>query len=179
MPTTAINNTISVVITLQKMIMPKANSYRAPWIALLWSAMLPGLGHFYNKDYILGITLLFLEIGVNCMANLNQGIYYAFNGYFADACSVINYQWILFYPAIYAFSMWHAYNNAIDINADLEVVPPKQQRSRYTGAFIGFTLGLLFGTIWNYQLVIVVGLVEGVVGLVAGYYIEKYLTQNI
>ncbi|SDE29305.1 hypothetical protein SPACI_048750 [Sporomusa acidovorans DSM 3132] len=150
--------------------------YPKPWISFLWSAMFPGFGQLYNRDYIMGITLLILETVINYMAKLNLCIYYVFNGDFEQALKNIDFQWILFYPAIWSFSMWQAYDYAVAIKTYHEFSGmPKQQRSNNAGAFIGLNLGLLFGTLWHHQLIIFWGLGMGAAGFIVGYYIEKVL----
>nr|WP_144036446.1 hypothetical protein [Sporomusa acidovorans] len=72
---------------------------------------------------------MILETVINYMAKLNLCIYYVFNGDFEQALKNIDFQWILFYPAIWSFSMWQAYDYAVAIKTYHEFSGmPKQQR---------------------------------------------------
>lgn len=157
--------------------MPLPTTYRTPWVALTWSAMLPGLGQLYNHDYLVAILLLILEIGINFFSCLNCAILSEFRTSFPHAIKPDHLQWILFYPSIYAFSMWHALNRSIEINQSLKkqgvelTTPPK-----LTGLFIAFCIGMLFGIIWPYNKHhILTGLAGGIAGMPIGYVLEKAL----
>lgn len=125
-------------------------SYRSPWTALGWSAMIPGLGQLYNQEYILGILMIAMEFVINNNAQLNLAIHYSFNFDFDECRKVIDYHWLQFYPGLWTFSMWQAYNRAIHINENLQTqgVTPKKITVRYSGFFIGLTIGMHLGSIW-------------------------------
>lgn len=90
--------------------------YKSPITALSWSLMMCGFGQFYNGQYIFGMVLLLCEGMVNVLSKLNVSILHSFHGKFQMAHDVVSYQWGIFYPSIYGFSMWQAYNKAIIIN---------------------------------------------------------------
>lgn len=79
---------------------------------LLWSIAFPGFGQLLNGRYIKGIVFIFLEIIVNVLAHFNQIIIYSFIGEIEKAILNANYQWLMFYPCLYFFSMWDAYKDA-------------------------------------------------------------------
>ena len=120
----------------------KVNVHKSPLAAALWSVAFPGLGQIYNRDYIVGFAVLVGELIINIMAKLNLAIFYAFTGNFQLSVQVIDYQWGLFYPSLYAYSIWSAYNRAKEINHELTLagtVPqPKTTISNYTGCFLAF-----------------------------------------
>jgi len=72
---------------------------------LLWSIAFPGFGQLLNKKYFKGTLLIFLEILVNVLGNLNEVIILSFQGNIEMAIDQANYQWIMFYPCIYFFAM--------------------------------------------------------------------------
>ncbi|OIJ18134.1 hypothetical protein BKP45_11095 [Anaerobacillus alkalidiazotrophicus] len=80
--------------------------------ALFWSIALPGFGQFINKKYYKGTILLILEVVINVMSNFNLIIVYSFNGNIDQAIGATNYQWLMFYPCFYLFSLWDAYRDA-------------------------------------------------------------------
>lgn len=121
--------------------------YKSPIAALLWSFALPGFGQIYNGEVLIGVIFMILELGTNVISNLNLAIFETFHGDFDKAHSVINYNWGMFYPSVWAFSMWQAYNKAKMINCKLD---NKQfRKSEYTGFFIGAVIGMNFGVYWH------------------------------
>lgn len=68
-------------------------------------------GQFYNGQYVFGFMPLISEFTVNILSNLNPYIHHTYHGDFIKAHVVVNYQWGLFYPSLYGFSISQAYNN--------------------------------------------------------------------
>lgn len=143
-----------------------------------WSTLLPGFGQLYNRDYILGFTVLVLEVVINVIGNINRSIYFAFNGDFAMSHQVLNYQWALFYPSIYAYSIWQAFNYA-ERNNRMITEPEalkKEPSDKHTGFYIGFAVGMTLGTIWSFLGSPVIGaLIGGAIGGISGTLIEKII----
>ncbi|WNF38763.1 hypothetical protein RJD24_10215 [Bacillaceae bacterium IKA-2] len=160
----------------------KINVYKSPKAAALWSIALPGLGQVYNRDYIVGFILLIGEVIINVMSNLNLAIFYAFTGNVQQSFQVIDFQWGLFYPSLYAYSIWSAYNRANEINFQLKndnIAPPNETISKYTGLFFGFLIGMHSGIYWmNYVSPIFGGLLVGFGGAILGHQIEKFYVNR-
>jgi TM2 domain-containing membrane protein YozV len=79
---------------------------------LLWSIALPGFGQFLNGKYVKGIVLLILEFLVNVQANFNEIIILSFHGDIEKAIVQADYQWLMFYPCLYFYTMWDAFKDA-------------------------------------------------------------------
>ena len=95
-----------------------------------------------------GIVLLGLEFIVNLNSNLNLSLADTFMGDINSAHHVINYRWALFYPSLYGYAIWQAFNFAIANNNRIngkDVV----QRTYLSGFFIGLVLGMDFGLFWH------------------------------
>lgn len=153
-------------------------TYRGPWAALLWSAMFPGLGQLYNRDHWIGILIMILELSLNSLSNLNYQIMLEFNAQQHSQLPHMNLHWLMFYPGIYSFSMWHAYNRAVAQNQELNLqgTQPANHHPRFTGLFIGLSIGMLFGIIWPYkQLPILSGLGYGFVAMAVGHVLDLFL----
>ncbi|MDO7789082.1 hypothetical protein P6N53_17870 [Desulforamulus aquiferis] len=149
--------------------------YRNPWIAMAWSTLFPGFGQIYNRDYLPAVLFLVSEFLINVMANLNIGIYHAFNGDYGKSLSVLDFQWLLFYPCIYGFSIWQAYRYAIDNNTNLPIDENTKRASiKNAGVYIGLVVGMTLGTIWWTFMgnPIINGLVGGGIGAIIGFSIE-------
>src|SRR3954470_12549150 len=76
--------------------------------AILWSIALPGFAQLLNGK----IIFIFLELLVNVNSHFNIVILYSFQGRIREAIEATNYQWLMFYPCLYMFSMWDAYKDA-------------------------------------------------------------------
>lgn len=156
-------------------------NYKVPWVALLWSAMLPGLGQLYNRDIWIGLFMLVFEVVINVMAHVNWCIYLEFNGNFDQSAKAANIEWMLLYPGGWLYAMWQAYDRAVEINEALEAqeLPRKPRSTHLAGAFVGSTVGMLLGVIWHVNdAVILTGLAGGGVGFAFGYALERLLSRQ-
>lgn len=79
---------------------------------ILWSIALPGFPQLLVGLWFKGTLFVLLEIIINVKSNFNLGIMYSFLGETRKAASVIDYQWLMFYPCLYMFAMWDAYKIA-------------------------------------------------------------------
>ncbi|WP_163970919.1 hypothetical protein [Oceanobacillus halotolerans] len=105
--------------------------------ALLWSIALPGFAQLLNEKYIKGLLFVGLEIIVNVMGNFNKIIILSYHGNIQGAIEQTNYQWLMFYPCLYFFTMWDAYRDASDDHEPFIFLP------FVFGAYF-VTLGLIF-----------------------------------
>lgn len=80
--------------------------------ALMWCIALPGFGQFINKKFGKGILFVLLEVVINIMASFNLAIVYSFNGFIDKAIEVTDFQWLMFYPCLYFYSLWDAYRDS-------------------------------------------------------------------
>src|SRR3954468_10828000 len=78
-------------------------------IAGLFSILMPGFGQMYNKQFIKGFILLLIEHYDNVTAHINKAIFLDFNGYHQQALEVTNFQYLLFYPGFYVYTVWDAW----------------------------------------------------------------------
>ncbi|MFZ3578784.1 hypothetical protein [Virgibacillus sp. DJP39] len=158
--------------------------YKYPTASLLWSLALPGFGQFYNGQILLGTILLFTELLANILSGLNLSIFETFHGNFKNSHDVMNYQWGMFYPSIWGFSMWQAYNYAIAGNQQIK---GKRSKAYLTGFFFGGVVGMNFGIYWHVSFLyslklfhflespICLGLILGIVCAFLGHWFEKTL----
>jgi hypothetical protein len=163
--------------------------YKSPIAALLWSVMMCGFGQFYNGQYIFGTLLLVCEFATNVLSQLNLSILHSFHLNHQTAHDVVDFQWGLFYPATYLFSIWQAYNKAIIINC-LQQGEKPPGKTYLTGLFVGMTLGMNFGVFWHHHFLneyfifkhlaspVMNGLFLGFLGGITGHMIEKYMAKR-
>jgi hypothetical protein len=112
---------------------------RNPFEKLMWSIALPGFGQYLNRKYFKGTVLLILEFLINVQANFNQVILLSFHGEIGDAIKHAEYQWLMFYPCLYFFSMWDAVKDAGGGKDPYSFLP-------YVFAAFFVTVGLIFSS---------------------------------
>lgn len=100
-------------------ISPMTSTYlhlRNPWVAVWWSAALPGFGHFLVGRLVSGSMLFIWELVVNTQAHLNLSILYAFTGNFDMAAEVLDSRWLLLYVPVWTFALYHSYRTVVELN---------------------------------------------------------------
>ncbi|MDD4239061.1 MAG: hypothetical protein PHT62_10995 [Desulfotomaculaceae bacterium] len=120
--------------------------------------------------------LIALEFVINVKASLNLSILYSFRGQFQQAIDVTDFQWLLFYPCVYAYSVWQAYNRAREINRGLSQAEEGRvfANTQYNGLFIGFAMGGTLGVIYICGIgPIFGGILGGFMGGLTGYVVER------
>ncbi len=133
----------------------------------MWSIALPGFGQYLNGKYFKGTVLLILEFLINVQADFNQVILLSFHGEIGDAIKHADYQWLMFYPCLYFFSMWDAVKDAGGGKASYSFLP-------YVFAAFFVTVGLIFssnvtifgvllGPVWLPMLFVFPGVIIGVI----------------
>lgn len=104
---------------------------RNPWQALFWSAITPGLGHFYVNQLIPGVLIMTWWIVLSVMAHLYESIYFTLTGNFAQATAVLNPHWFLFLPSIYGYGMFFAYQTVVELNKFVDAEQARFLRAKY------------------------------------------------
>lgn len=107
--------------------------------AVLWNIAFPGFSQLLSGQYIKGILFVFLEILINSKSQFNHAIMYSFIGEMERAYSVLDYQWIMFYPCVYMFAIWDAYRFAMPEDEKLSFLP-----FVFSAYFV--TVGIMYST---------------------------------
>jgi predicted transporter len=107
--------------------------------AVLWNIAFPGFSQLLSGQYIKGILFVFLEFLINSQSQFNLAIMYSFIGEMERAYSVLNYQWIMFYPCVYMFAIWDAYRFAMPEDEKLSFLP-----FVFSAYFV--TVGIMYST---------------------------------
>ena len=82
---------------------------KKPLLGSIWSFFTPGLGQLYGSNTIVGTFILAWWIFVCYKAMAVRSWLYSFLGDFDRAAEVVDWQWFLFLPSIYAFAIYQAY----------------------------------------------------------------------
>lgn len=132
---------------------------------LMWSIALPGFGQLLNGKYFKGTVLLILEFLINVQANFNKVIFLSFHGRIIDAINQTDYQWLMFYPCLYFFSIWDAVKDAGGGKDPLSFLPYVFTAFSATAGLIFSSnlkiFGLLFGPVWLPMLFVIPGALIG------------------
>ncbi len=133
---------------------------------LLWSIAFPGFGQLLNGKYLKGIGFILLEMIINVQSHFNQIIYLSFNGKISEAIELTNYQWLMFYPCIYFFSMWDAFKDAGGGKEPYSYLPFALSAFFVTIGLIYSArvklFGICLGTIWFPMLCVIPGIFVGI-----------------
>ncbi|ULT58375.1 hypothetical protein L1999_07590 [Neobacillus drentensis] len=91
--------------------------------AVLWNIAFPGFTQLLTGQYIKGVLFVVLEFIMNVNSHFNRAIMHSFLGEIEQAEMLVNYQWLMFYPCIYMFSMWDAYRFAMPAEEKYSYLP--------------------------------------------------------
>lgn len=104
---------------------------RKPWVALLWSVVIPGLGHLYLHKVISGFFIFCYIVAIMYFGHIPLAIHLTMIGKFAEAKAIIDMQWALYIPSIYLFILYDSYVAAIEYNKLFERELSKYLRLHY------------------------------------------------
>lgn len=106
-----------------------------------------------------------LEFIVNVQSHFNEIILYSFHGEIDKAIHHANYQWLLFYPCVYFFTMWDAFKDAGGGRSQFSFYPFVFSAYFVTiGAITApklRTFGILLGPVWLGMLAVIPGVIVG------------------
>jgi len=89
---------------------------RSPWVAVMWSALTPGIGHLYTHRIPTGFFVLIWWIVICYLSHVLQAIQYTALGEFEYAKGVLNIEWFLYLPSIYGYALYDTYANIVETN---------------------------------------------------------------
>jgi hypothetical protein len=144
----------------------------------LWSVAIPGFGQFLNKKYFKGIVLIIIEIVINVKANINTLIILSFYGQTEIAVNKADYQWLMFYPCVYIFSIWDAYRDGREIPPLMYLPFALAAYTETIGVIYSKTFrigGVLLGPIFLPMICIFLGLG---IGFIIRFFILKLLKMK-
>lgn len=101
-----------------------------PWVGMAWSTLSPGLGQLYGGSTIVGTFVLAWWIFVCYKATAIRAWLYSFLGDFSSATAIVDWQWFLFLPSMYAFAIYQAYAAVTESNTLFDVEQIRHLRVR-------------------------------------------------
>jgi len=144
--------------------------------AVLWNIAFPGFSQLLTGHYIKGVSFVVLEFVMNVNSRFNQAIMYSFLGEIGKAEAVTNYEWLMFYPCIYMFSLWDGYRSAM---------PADEKYSYFPFVFCAYfvTVGLMISprvTIFRiHPGPVFLPMLFLIPGLLIGFFIKFLLTKKL
>jgi len=100
---------------------------RNPVMAIIWSLFVPGLGQLYIHRIVTAFFVIIWCVVFFYYSRALEGISLLFLGEIAKATSVVNPEWLLFFPSLYGFAVFDAYINTVENNKLYE----KEQRAYF------------------------------------------------
>jgi hypothetical protein len=88
---------------------------RIPWVGIFWSILFPGLGHLYVHQLLKSLTIILFTVAITAMTQLGDLILLTLTTQF-EKIQDVNYQWLMFLPSFYFFSIYDAYAHIISTN---------------------------------------------------------------
>ncbi|GFP76082.1 hypothetical protein [Clostridium fungisolvens] len=89
---------------------------RNPWVATMWSLLVPGSGQLYLHRLITAFFLIVWWIIICYNSNFLPSAHCTLLGDFKQAKEILDMQWFLNIPSVYLFAMYDAYTNTIETN---------------------------------------------------------------
>jgi TM2 domain-containing membrane protein YozV len=89
---------------------------RNPVMAVLWSAFIPGLGQLYIHRIVTAFFVIIWTVIFFYYSHALEAISLLFLGEIKMATTVLEPEWLLFFPSLYGFSIFDAYINTVENN---------------------------------------------------------------
>ncbi len=89
---------------------------RNPAMAIIWSLFIPGLGQLYIHRIVTAFFVIIWCVVFFYYSHGLEAISLLFLGEIEQATSVLNPEWLLFFPSLYGFSVYDSYMNTIENN---------------------------------------------------------------
>ncbi|SES63913.1 hypothetical protein SAMN05216389_101195 [Oceanobacillus limi] len=100
---------------------------RNPFIALIWSLFMPGLGQLYIHRILTAAFVVIWSVIFFYFSHALEAVTLLFWGEIQKATSVINPEWLLFFPSLYGFATYDSYTATVENNKLYE----KEQRDYF------------------------------------------------
>lgn len=104
---------------------------RNPWIAVVWSMGIPSVGQLYLHRIVLAAFILLSTIIIIWKSNLILAVHYIILGDIATSSSVLDKQWLLYFPSFYFFTIYDAYTSTVENNKLFDDAQRQFLREKY------------------------------------------------
>lgn len=117
---------------------------RNPWLSIVWSLLVPGLGQLYNAETFKAIFLLLIGSSITIVSHALQAIGLSAIGQFQQAKAIIDPQWFLNIPSFYVYTVWDAYAGSVELNKLFDQEQAQYFKNNYQSTYFekpGFSEG--------------------------------------
>jgi hypothetical protein len=118
---------------------------RNPIAAIVWTMTIPSLGQLYIHRIIMGSFTLVATVVFIYYSKLLLGIHFLFLGDIERSTSVLDIQWVMYYPSFYLFAIFDAYVNTVENNKLFEDDQKKFLRTYYQSPTFKIRKGIKVG----------------------------------
>ncbi|MFD1637155.1 hypothetical protein [Evansella tamaricis] len=98
---------------------------------MVWSILMPGMGHLYLKRIPTGFFLLLCWIVCTYFSNFLPALHLTLLGRLSEGTEILNPQWALFMPSLYGFAVYESYSLAIEYNKLFKTEQSEYLRKNY------------------------------------------------
>ena len=113
---------------------------RVPWLAAVLSLLSPGIGQLYTHRVFTSFFLMLELIVVVYYANWLPALHYTMTGAFSQAKTILDPQWLLYFPSLIGFAIYDAYTHAVQYNRFFDEEQSRFLRKNYQSANLTLTL---------------------------------------
>lgn len=114
-----------------------------PYISIICGWVMTGNSQFYNQQYLKALLYFIPNFFFNQFGHLNQSLLYALTGDIVKSQTVLNYQWVLFYPGFFVISQWDGYRVAYETTHS--TLPPISHKLPFEIAVFLSVIGICAG----------------------------------
>ncbi|MBB3113052.1 hypothetical protein FHS18_005155 [Paenibacillus phyllosphaerae] len=104
---------------------------RSPWVAAVWSMGIPSVGQLYLHRIVLAVFILVSTIVIMWHSNFILALHYLILGDVSKSSSVLDAQWLMYFPSYYFFTIYDAYTNTVENNKLFNDVQKKYLEENY------------------------------------------------
>jgi hypothetical protein len=107
---------------------------RKPLLAIMWSLLMPGLGHLYVRKIEEALVLLVSWIATAYMSHICEAVVFTLVGDFAGARAIVDYNWFLFAPSLYGYAAYASYAAVVEVNKYTDAEQARYLKQSYMDA---------------------------------------------
>ncbi|MBS4218411.1 hypothetical protein KHA96_08820 [Bacillus sp. FJAT-49711] len=104
---------------------------RNPVLAIIWSLFIPGLGQLYIHRTFTAFFLIIWFVIFFYFSHFLEALHLLILGNIKESTTVLNEEWLLFFPSIYGFAAFDSYINAVENNKLYEMEQRKFLKENY------------------------------------------------
>ncbi len=107
---------------------------RNPSHAIIWSFLAPGFSYIYLNRIPSGFIVTFWFVIFTYMSNVLSAVFYTMVGDFSSATTSIDFQWFLYIPSFYLFTIYNSYVDTLESNKLYEKEQSQYLKKEYKSA---------------------------------------------